>query len=760
MKYLKSWVEDYWKTEKSGDEIAKILSALGSETESVNLAPIVDENVVVARVLEVKPHPNADRLKIVKITEGESEIEVVCGAPNVAEGQCVAYARPGAKIASGKVEKANIRGVESPGMLLSERELGIGNDHTGIKVLDENISAGSPVLKHLQGEIIFEADITPNRGDLLSHFGLARDMSAYEFSSKVSQRRPAYGMGGQASGLEKPRVNVPEAHERADQEISVEIKTKNCPLYLARKVSGVKIGPSPDWLVKRLEAIGISSINNVVDVTNYIMLDLGHPLHAFDARKIAGDKIIVRDLEKNEEVVTLDGGARELIEGMMVIADEKLPIAVAGVMGLKNSEIDDSTLDVVIEAAVFDRKSIRKTAKLLGLVTEASYRFERGVDDASAEYALDKAAKMIREMAGGKILKGVVQAGKLSAISYQPIEYERISKLIGVEYSKEKIDQILELLGFKIKNGQAIIPSWRHDISSWQDLAEEVARIDGIVKIKPEKLSGAKTEIEESDWHKKEAVKDFLVSLGLNEALNYTFLSEEDVKAAKLKAGDLIEVANPIQEENRYLRNSLVPGLLKSISRNPSFDIVEFFEIGNVFSTAGKGTRDAKQIANELLEKFGIEKDVWSVYQIDRDELSRFKIRKPSVSIAEADLTKIFPVVVSSSPVIASEAKQSEISYRPVSSFPSANRDLAFVVDAKTSLLEIRNLILEISPLAVLVEPFDEFKDPRFGKGKKSVAFHIYLQSQDKTLSDKEADDEIEKIVKSLEKKFSAQLRK
>ena len=775
MKYLKSWIEDYWKTDKSSEEIAKILSALGSEAESVNLAPAIDKNVVAAKVLEVIAHPNADRLKIVKITEGKDEIELVCGAPNVAEGQCVAYARPGAEIQGGKVEEAIIRGVKSPGMLLSERELGIGNDHTGIKVLDGNLDLGSPVLKHLKGAIVFEADITPNRGDLLSHFGLARDLSAYH-----------------GEYLKRPKINVPESKESIENELSVQVDTKDCPLYLARMVKEVKIGPSPDWLKKRLESLGVKTINNVVDATNYIMLDLGHPLHAFDAKKIAGKKIIIRDLDKNEEVVTLDGQARELIEGMMVIADSERSVAIAGVMGLKNSEIENSTTDVIIEAAVFERKSIRKTAKLLGLATEANYRFERGVDDIAVEYALDKAAKMIREVAGGKILKGVVRAngdgdspvslrapefsGRGNLIS---IEYEKISELIGVEYSKEKIDRILESLGFGIKDGKAEIPSWRHDIEVWQDLAEEVARIDGIEKIKPEKLPEAEAKIKDSDWHKKEAIKDFLVDFGLTEALNYTFLSEADIKAAKIKSEDLIEVANPIQEENRYLRPSLVPGLLKSIARNPSFDNVEFFEIGNVFSandgekthlaiaTAGKG-RKASDIVSQLAKKYSsseVEKFV-KIYEIPREELDRFKIRKPSVSIAEVDLTEILlnlrhPVLDtgSSREWMLNRVQHDCVVYRPVSGFPSANRDLAFVVDAKASIDEIKNEILKSSEKAVLVEPFDEFEDPRFGKDKKSVAFHIYLQEENKTLSDKEADEEIQKIIKVLKEKFSAKLR-
>ncbi|MDH4358451.1 MAG: phenylalanine--tRNA ligase subunit beta [Candidatus Berkelbacteria bacterium] len=749
MKYLKSWLEDYYKLPKDID-VCDLITRLGAETESLTLAPSIDENVVTARVLEVIPHPNADRLKLAKITTGKEEITVVCGAPNIEPGQCVAYARPGAKIRGGKVEKATIRGVGSPGMILSEREMGIGKDHSGIKALEGSLGLGCPVAASLQGEVVLDAEVTPNRGDLLSHFGLARDLAALELKK-----------------IEKPKLKLPEIKDLAEKEITVQLKSVNCPLYLARVVKGVKIAPSPDWLVKRLALLGVNPINNIVDATNYILFDLGHPLHAFDLRKLEGSKIVVRDLEKNEEVVTLDGEARELVEGMMVIAGEKRPVAIAGVMGLKNSEIDDETADVVIEAAVFDRKSIRKTAKLLGLVTEASYRFERGVDDVGVEYALDKAAKMIQEMAGGRILKGIVKAGKLSVAGHQTVEYQKINQLVGREYSRDRVDNILAALGFEVESGQARIPSWRHDITSWQDLAEEVARIDGIEKIKAGKPPEAETKSGESDWHKKEAIKDFLVSLGLTEALNYTFLSGADIKAAKLKTEDLLEVANPVQEENRYLRPSLVPGLLKSIARNPSFDNIEFFEIGNVFSktqektnlaiaTAGKG-RKVAEITQELAKKFGFEKDEFSIFEIPRDELKRFKIKKPSVSIAEVDLGQILPQTKFGKLEI--EVLQREIKYRSVSSFPSVSRDLAFVVDAKITLEEIKKEILASSNKAILVEPFDEFIDERFGKGKKSVAFHIYLQAEDRTLSDKEADGEIKKIISALEKKFTAKLR-
>jgi phenylalanyl-tRNA synthetase beta chain len=596
-----------------------------------------------------------------------------------------------------------------------------------------------------------ETEVTPNRGDLLSHFGLARDLAAASLKK-----------------LDKPRLKLKEEGEKATNQVSVEIKSDLCPFYLARVIKGVKVGPSPAWMCEKLIACGAKPINNIVDITNYVMLEFGQPLHAFDAGKIEGGQIFVREVEKNEEVVTLDDQPRELLPKMLVISDSKRPIAIAGVMGLKNSEVDDSTVDIVLEAAVFDRKSIRKTSKLLGLVTAASYRFERGVDDGGVEYALDRAAQLILEIAGGKILQGVVKAGKASQQIEIDIEYEKINRLVGQNFSKEKVDKILQSLGCKIESGKAIVPSWRHDLEVWQDLVEEVARINGLEKIKPEPLKRSSKKPKASNFHKKEAIKDFLAGLGLDEVLNYSFLSQDDVVAAKIDAKNLVEVANPVQEENRYLRNSLIPGLLKSIARNPSFDDIEIFEVGNVFSaegertnlaiaTSGKSTRKASAIVKEFCREFGILEDEFKIYEIDRDELERFKVKKPSVSVAEIDLSNALLKMKFKN--LSLNVSERDIKYRPISKFPPVKRDLAFVVDRDVSALDIKNSILDVSPMVILAELFDEFSSDRFGVGKKNVAYHIWLESPSKTLSDSEADEQIKKIILKLEEKFGAKLR-
>lgn len=410
---------------------------------------------------------------------------------------------------------------------------------------------------------------------------------------------------------------------------------------------------------------------------------------------------------------------------------------------------------------------------------------------------------MIAELAGGKILKGVVEAegrppfakategltGSRQARGRLKIEYEKINSYAGLNLEKEKINEILENLGFKIEGNVAEIPTWRHDIAIWQDLAEEIYRINGLEKISPEPLPEMQ-KAKPSDYYptsprqngatrdemginydtvfrKKEKIKDYLVELGLDEAISYTFLSDTDVVAAKLSSSDLLEVANPVQDENRYLRNSLIPGLLKAIAKNPSFDDIEFFEMGNVFTktdewtslalaTTGKSARKASEIVAELT-KLGFDTKSIKTYEIDREELKRFKIKKPSVSVAEVRISDLLEN--GKFDYLKLIILDKKIEYRPISKFPPVKRDLAFVVDTKTNALEIQNLIFEITPKAILVELFDEFVDKRFGENKKSVAFHIWLEDQDKTLSDDEADEEISKIISTLSEKFGAKLR-
>ena len=752
MKILKSWLKDYIDIKLTDSELADKLNISGTEVESVT--SFLDSNVVVAEIKDIKKHPNADRLRIATVSDGKSDLTVVCGAPNIEVGQKVPLAKLGAKLGDIEIKKTEIRGVESEGMICAEDELGLGDDHSGIIVLPNEYKIGKPLKEYVESDTVFELEITPNRGDCLSHIGIAREAAALT--------------GGSIS---KTPVSLDMNSANIKDKISVKISDKkSCPQYMARLIEDVKVGPSPDWLKKRLESLGLKPINNIVDVTNFIMYDLGQPLHAFDVDKIDGKEIIIRKNKPNEKVKTLDGVER-IIKDAILITDKNKAIAIAGVMGGSNSEISEETTRVVIESAEFNRKNIRKTVKELGLATEASYRFERGIDSGSVEYALNKAAKIVQELAGGRILSGIAKEEEKKQNKTLETEYEKINNLTGLDLSVSEINRILNSLGFEIKGNLCIVPFWRHDIEIWQDLAEEVARIYGYNKIVPLALQEVKAP-KKSTYYYKEVVKDILAEEGFVEAINYPYLSEDGIKAANLKTKDLLEIANPIQPENKYLRNSLIPGLLKSIAKNPSFDPVLFFEIGKVFFgknennnlaivSAGKNAKiEIEKVVESICAKFKINKKYFSIKELTSSELQKFKIKKPVVYTTELNLDSLISSIKVSGEELELRLNRKRIDYRPVSKFPAITRDLAFIVDKKVEASEVEEVIGETSELIARVELFDEFASDKFGANKKNIAFHIYLQHPERTMIDKEADNIIQSVIKNIEGKFKASLRK
>lgn len=751
MKVLKSWLKDYISTDISDERLVEILTLAGLEVDEIISG--VDSNVIVAEIKEIKKHPNADKLKLATVSDGSRDLQIVCGAPNIEVGQLVPLALPGAKLAAGEIKASKIRGIESAGMLCAERELGIGDDDNGICVLSAKYEIGKPLSDYLSADTVIELDVTANRGDCLSHIGVAREIAAFENSS--AKKEPI--------ALSK----TDPAH--TSTKISLEIKNPDlCPQYLARVITGVKIGPSPKWMQDRLIACGAKPINNVVDVTNYILLDLGHPMHAFDWKKIKDSKIIVRKAKKVEDIVSLDGEIRNLNPEMLVIADSEKAIAIAGIMGGKNSEVDVSTDTIVLEAAEFDRKSIRKTAKTLGLSSEASYRFERGIDSGAIEYAINKAADLIAKTAGGKILSGIAQSGSKPEKVDINIKYKKICQLLGLDIGEEEINHILRHLGFGINNCIATVPTWRHDISVWQDLAEEIGRVIGYDKIKPMPLPKT-NKLNKTTYYIIEAIKDSLVAAGYTETMNYPFLFEADLSTARLSPENLLEVANPMQPENKFLRASLVTGLLKDIAKNPSFDPILLFEVGHVYSktqentnlaiaTAGKSSAGHLEAVDNLITQLGANISV-KMSEFSRQDLQRYKIKKPLVIISEINLSK----VLSDKKIdqnLNLKISNGSITYRGVSKYPAVTRDLAFIVGNNVDAKKIETEIYLVSELINRVELFDEFSSDKFGSGKKNIAFHIYLQSKDKTLNDADADLITKNIVKLIENKFKATLRK
>lgn len=749
MKVLLSWLKDYADFDLTTSELEEKLNVTGTEVDSVTSG--LDEKVIVAKILKIEKHPNADRLQIATVFDGEKELTVVCGAPNIYEGQIAPLAQVGAKLQDFEIKKSAIRGVESEGMLCALDELGLGDDHSGIVDLPKDYEVGKSYSEYLSTDAVFELEVTPNRGDCLSHIGIAREIAA--FSDKQLSKKP---------------ITLPMSGTKIKDILSIEIAdTELCPQYMARVLQNVKVAESPKWLQDRLIAIGQKPINNIVDATNYIMFDLGQPLHAFDANKIEGKKIIVRKSKQGERITTLDGTER-VLRGDLVISDAKKAVAIAGIMGGRNSEVSASTTSIILESAEFNRKSIRKSKKELGMPSEASYRFERGIDSGSVEYALNNAAHLINEIAGGSILSGIAKEGKRPDHKTLKIEYSKINKLTGLNLSNQEMNHYLKNLGFEIGNGTATVPLWRHDIEFWQDLTEEVARLNGYDKITPIPVPKT-TSPKKSDFYYKEAIKNVLIANSFVETMNYPYLSEKDIKNLNLPKKELVEITNPIQPEYQYLRNSLAGGLLKSVAKNPSFDQVSLFEIGHVFKgnkeetylgiiTAGKNAKDLIEKAILSLKNIITAKaNIWNPKEVSKDELSMYKIRKGEAYYIELSLTEI-KVNINEEDLALALPKE-KATYRPVSRFPSVTRDLAFIVDKTIKSDQIKESVYAISELINRVELFDEFSSDKLGKDKRNLAYHIYMQKMDRTMTDKEADEIINETIKKIELEFKAKLR-
>jgi len=751
MKILKSWLKDYVDIKVSNQELADKLSLAGNSVESFE--ENLDKNVVIAEIKEVLPHPNADRLQIAKVFDGKNTLTIVCGAKNIAAGQKVPLAKVGAMLPGNfEIKRAKIRDIESEGMLCASDELGLGEDHSGIIILPNDSKVGEPLNSIIESDAVIDIEVTPNRGDTLSHLGIAREVSVI-------------------TGAELKKIKLGKLNQSVNDKIkTIEITNKEkCFRYFGIEIRGVKIAPSPDWLKQRLEAVGLKSINNVVDVTNYVMMDLGQPLHAFDLKKLEGDKILIRNAEPNENIVTIDNEKRALNPADLVIADESKAVALAGIMGGINSEIDENTCDVFLEAAEFEPVTVRKTANRLGILSEAKYRFERGIDSGLVSSALYKAAIMIEELAGGELGKVISDDTPLIKIEFK-FDHDQIASYLNLPLKSEHIDKILRGLGFVINEDVCFVPSWRHDVSIWYDLAEEVGRIYGYNNIPRDEVR-KDSKPPKSRYYYKEYLKDQLVGLGLVEVMNYSFLSETDLIAAQINATDLLEVANPVQPENKYLRKSLVPGLLKAVAKNPTFDVVGIFEIANVFSKEGENTmlgiavsgKNAKDIFEQTCSKIEqistIKKEELAIIEHSREELNRFKIKKPVTYTFEVNLDSLIANSKLQENQLELTISDKKIHYRPISKFPPVTRDLAFVLDKNIAAEDVIETIYQLSDLINRVELFDEFVSDKFGQGNKNLAFHLYLSHADRTLTDQEANVVIKDIIESIEQKYKAKLR-
>ena len=580
MKISLNWIKDYINLDGiSTEEIVEKLTMSGLEVEDY-----VDQNKIyngflVGEVKEVKKHPDANKLTVCTVFDGKSDLQVVCGAPNVKEGLKVAFAPVGTFVPKGKMEikKVSIRGVESFGMICAEDELDISNDHSGVMILDNEFSAGTPISNALKfDDVILEIAITPNRPDALSHIGIARNLSA------IFNR-----------DLKIPKLDFKESQQEIMQIASVEIQDKvNCPRYSATVVAGVAIKESPEWLKSKLSRIGLRPINNVVDITNFILHEIGQPLHAFDLDKLSGKKIIVRSLESEFKFTTLDSKDRILHENTMMICDGKREVAIAGVMGGENSEVTENTKNILIESAYFNPASIRRTAKKLQLSTDSSYRFERGTDPSNTVYAAQRAAQLIASISGGEIAKGVIDEYP-SKIKQKEITFRlsRLKKILGYEIPKADVIRIFHKLGINLlrdmgESLEVIIPLSRPDIEREVDLIEEVARISGYNKIPSVDKVSITLHKRKDDFKFEDKLRENLVALGFNEMITNPLVQESYAKIT----GKPIRISNPQSQDMAFLRTSLLVSALPVISNNikKGEKDLAVFEIGNTFELTGE----------------------------------------------------------------------------------------------------------------------------------------------------------------------------
>lgn len=780
------------------EKIGEFLTLHTAEVEEVKNPADDFANIVVGQVKQVKKHPNADKLVLATVTDGAKDWEVVCGGTNVKQKMLVALARPGAKVrwhGEGDLvalQEAEIRGVKSAGMICSPQEIGLERhfecpDKEVLDLTPFGLKVGENLGRALElDDWLFEIEnkTITHRPDLWSHFGFARELAAL-LKTKLKESHPPSPNGfGEASPPLLKSFNEANLSQQKNfgkrEKISVEVKDKKaCPRYMAVKIDNVKIVSSPLWLKAALFKAGTRSINNIVDLTNFIMFDLGQPLHAFDAAKIAGPKIIVRKAKKGERITTLDEEILELNSEDLLICDKEKPVALAGVMGGRNSEIDQQTTSLILEAANFDAPTVRRTSLRFNLRTEASMRFEKGQDPALAEMAVNKFLAILAQLCPeAKITAPVVDIKNHSLRkNVIKVNLERVNQKAGVRFTANAVKKTLEPLGFGVsgsgQNLNVTVPSWRSqgDVALEDDLIEELTRIYGFDNIKPVLPQVQINRPEENRAGQLEQqIKNFLsLGCGLNEVLNYSFLGEDRVKNPEKH----LALKNPVNKEQNLLRQSLIAGLRQNAEDNLRFfENFGLFEIGSVYfketgdlpadiSGKTKLPRQEKHLAGVLvgtdqnlyLEAKGMAEALYKNLGLKyQPEMVHFvtdsSLEKPAVFF-EINLSELL------------NRPAGEKTFKELPRFPGVIRDLAFLIDKKTPYAQIEKTIKEAGAnFLVKVNLFDAFRGKNIADDKKSLAFHLEFRSPQKTLTAQEADEELAKIIEALEGELKAKIRK
>jgi len=812
MKFTISWLGKYVSLDDlNPTKLAERLTMLGLEVDAVEELHTGLQSIIVARITKVRPHPNADRLVLCDVDAGSGPVQVVCGAPNTRDGLLTAFARPGSVLPNGlKVKEATVRGERSFGMLCSEKELGISEDHSGIMELDPSLPIGSELTEALElRDTMVEIDLTPNRPDCASIIGIAREVAA---------------LTGNSLNVPEPEISL-SSQDPTGFSVIIE-EPYLCPRYGACKIKNVTIKPSPWWLKRRLLSVGLRPINNIVDITNLVMLEYGQPLHAFDFEKLSGRQIVVRQPDKQEKsFTTLDNNERPLDKKMLMICDAEKPVAIAGIMGGLNSEVTSSTKEILLESACFNPVSIRRTARKLNLSSEASYRFERGVDPDGVIKAMKRAASLIVELAGATIDGGIVDEypGKKQSVELD-LRVQRVCDLIGTKLSPGQIGDYLQSIGFDVKmdNDSVLrvrVPSFRVDIEREIDLIEEVARFVGYNDI-PVSMPDIKMDYPERDVLRKlkKDITSHLISMGITEAINYSFSNPAHLDMCNIGAEDkrrnCVNLLNPLSEEQSIMRSMLLPGMLENVKHNLNFQrtSIRLFEIGKIFFKdkkellpierlqlcvvlCGERYSDAKPlyfsglevdffeikgVTESLLEflgnnrvdeniKFSVpNKEIIPLTYYDEHacliiknndyELGRFGRVDRNVTKRFGIKQDVFFLEMEIEPLC--QLTKGFKKFKPLPRYPAVKRDVALLVSEDVAAGEVLQAVFDqkINELEH-ADIFDVYGGKSIEKGMKSIALSITYRSSEQTLEDETVDSFHEIIVDSLMTKFGGRYR-
>lgn len=760
MKISCNWLNDFVDFDIEPYDLAERLTLVGFEVEEVIKKSLDYPHIVIGKVLKREQHPNADKLTVCQVAvNGGEPLSIVCGAPNVAAGQTVAVALADAELPNGlKIRKTKIRGVASEGMICSREELGLEKKSEGIWALPENLTIGEPLARALNFETdyVIDLNVTPNRPDALSHIGVAREVAAIA-----------------GSRIRLPEIRFPETVENAADRVEVEILCpKTCPRYAARLIRKVSIGPSPEWMARRLEAVGMRAINNIVDITNYVLMETGHPLHAFDYDLIAGGKIIVRESEDGEWFVTLDDKGRELREGTVMICDAEKAVAIGGIMGGLNSEVSEKTRNILLESAYFNPESIQKSARYLGIASEASQRFERGADPNGVLYAQNRAIQLMAELAGGEVCRGVVDnyPQKIHPVQIE-VKTGQINNLLGTELSLAQMAELLAKIDMVVRDGKLIVPTYRPDIRKTADIAEEVGRLYGFDNIPvKEKTALPYNSVFNAFDDYLDNLKSILTGMGIQEVITNSMINSRSWE--KFSGQPVYPVYNPISHDMDGLRNSLIPSLLGVLQWNINRQIhnLAIFEINRVFlhpgnlkqqpqeeyhlSVAITGKRsgdywfsdqqpfdfyDIKGFAEYLGAKIFLDNLRFIPYDNFAVESQALKIMAGETEIGycgkvRTSLQKQFdiesPVFVADLHVntLFSLSRTTKV-FKEIPKFPAVERDLAIVVAESEEAEKLMEVIHKnAGSYLQKVFVFDTYSGKQIDVGKKSLAFRLIFQ--------------------------------